>query len=130
MPDDKNKAGRKRTASRGQLTIEAKLLDPGLPAPLPGDMYTISLMRYEVLKVLRGEYPHRFIFVGHSAPDLHSPSFRVGVVHRLQLSRKFPRRSDILNKFENEPHDAGVFFCLSFEAIDLSKDGKEKRQVV
>ena len=117
MSDDKDKAARKRTGSREQLTIEAMVMDTGLPAPKPGDMYIISLMRYEVLQVVRGKYPHQFILVGHSMPDLQSPQFRIGVLHRLQLSREFPKRSSILNKFENELRDAGAFFCLSFEVI-------------
>ena len=117
MSDGKDRSGNKKTGSRGQLTIEARLLDTGLPAPKPGDMYIISLMRYEVLKVVRGKYPHRLILVGHSMPDLQSPQFRIGVLHRLQLSREFPKRSSILNKFENELRDAGVFFCLSFEVM-------------
>ncbi len=117
MAGGKDKIGRNRV---GQLTIEARLLDVGLPAPKPGDMYIISLMRYEVLKVVRGKYPHQFILVGHSTPDLQSPQFRIGIVHRLQLTREFPKHSSILNKFENESQDAGIFFCLSFEELARS----------
>ena len=109
MADEKTKIG--------QLTIEARLLDVGLPAPKPGDMYIISLMRYEAMKVVRGKYPHQFILVGHSTPDLQSPQFQIGAVHRLQLSREFPKHSTILNKFENESRDAEFFFCLSFEVM-------------
>ena len=112
--------GKKQGASisSGQLTVEAELLDTGFPAPKPGVMYVISPMRYKILKVLQGSYPHQFILVGHHVPDLNSPQFQIGIRHRLHLTRKFPLHASILNKFEAEAHDLGTFFCLSFEVLE------------
>jgi hypothetical protein len=101
--------------------VEAELLDPGEPVPRPGDMYLVSLMRYKVLKVVRGKYRHRFILVGHHLPDLSSPDFRIGIRHRLELTREFPPHATLLNKFEAESREIGVFFCSSFQVL---KGGK------
>jgi|GEM_PF-6516190 len=102
----------------GQLTVEAELLDTGFPAPKPGVMYVISLMRYKVLKVLHGRYPHQFILVGHHVPDINSPQFQIGVRHRLQLTRKFPEHASILNKFKEEARNLDIFFCQSYEVLE------------
>lgn len=120
MPDGKGRTTKKRIAAPANLTVEGELLDVGLPAPLPGITYVISIMRYKVLRVVQGEYSYPYIFVGHDVPDLQSPQFQVSVHHRLQLTRKFPEHSSILNKFEDESRSVGVFFCVSFEVMHES----------
>ncbi|MDD1744614.1 MAG: hypothetical protein LUQ20_02215 [Candidatus Methanoperedens sp.] len=124
MTDSKNKFERKAAISHGQLTVEAELLDIGFPVPRPGVMYVISLMRYKVLRVIRGRYPHQFILVGHHVPDLNSPQFQIGVLHRLDLTGRFPKHASILNKFDDEARDLGIFFCLSFDTITASYDNQ------
>jgi len=118
VPAKKDKPKGRKSVSDKHLIIEAELLDPGLEAPRPGDAYIISLMLYEVLNVIRGVYPHRFILVGHHLPDLNSPQFRVGVHHRLNLTRHFPEGASLLNKFMGQIDNAGSFFCLSFEVLE------------
>lgn len=115
MAENKRQAAGTETAQ--PLIIEAELLDPGPPAPRPGDMYIISLMRYLVLKVLQGEYPHPFILVGHDLPDLSAQTFQIGARHRLYLVRLFPKHASILNKFEHKMTQAEIFFCSSFDDI-------------
>jgi hypothetical protein len=117
MASTKDKHKRAEATSSATLTVEAELLDTGLPAPKPGVLYAISIMRYKVLKVTRGKYPHQFIFVGHKFPDLQSPQFSVGTRHRLRLTRRFPKQVTILNGFENESKETGIYYCLSFEVI-------------
>ena len=117
MKTGKGKRRKKKTGSRGQLELEAELLDTGLLAPKPGDSYIIPIMRYRVLKVVAGQYPHQYVFVGHSMPDLQSPQFRIGARSRMRLTREFPEHATILNGFEDESRDTGVFFCLSFDAL-------------
>jgi hypothetical protein len=102
------------------LTIDAELVDPGEPAPQPGDMYIISLMLYRVLRVIRGTYPHQSVLVGHETPDLTAPQFQAGRRHRLQLTHEFPPHATILNKFEREVGRSGIFFCTAFESLDSS----------
>jgi hypothetical protein len=118
MKTGKSKRRKKKPGSRGELVIEGELLDTGLPAPKPGDSYIIPIMRYGVLKVVAGQYPHQYVFVGHSMPDLQSPQFRIGARHRMRLTREFPEHSTILNGFDDESRDAGVFFCLSFDPLN------------
>jgi hypothetical protein len=118
MQTGKSKRRKKKTGSSAQLEIEAELLDTGSLAPKPGDSYIIPIMRYRVLKVVAGQYPHQYVFVGHDRPDLQSPQFRIGARHRMRLTRDFPEHSTILNGFEDESRDVGVFFCLSFDALN------------
>lgn len=118
MPTKKDKSKSQKSVSGEQLTVEAELLDPGIEAPVPGDSYVISLMLYEVLKVISGVYPHRLILVGHHVPDLNSLQFRVGVRHRLNLTQRFPEDATILNKFLGQIDNVGSFFCLSFEVLE------------
>ncbi len=85
----------------GSLAVEARLLD--LPAPFPAnDLYNyVFIMKYRVLKVLRGQYDDSIILVGHynprfARPDIHDDmdslvdgpltSFQPGDVHLLVLS--------------------------------------------
>ena len=116
MPSGKDK--QKNLPSQEQLVVEAELLDTGMEAPGPGIMYIISLMRYKVLKVVQGVYPYQFILVGHHVPDLNSPEFHIGVRHLLHLSKDFPDHANILNKFQDESDQEGVFFCVSFEVLE------------
>ena len=97
------------------LVVDAKLLDTGAPAPKPGIVYVVSLMRYEVLRIIRGEYPHRSIFVGHRLPDLAAAEFRVGAVYRLYLTKQFPEHAGILDTFQTDVSKAMSFFCLLLE---------------
>jgi hypothetical protein len=104
-------------ASSVELIVDAEILDPGLPAPRPGGVYLIPIMRYRVLQVVHGTYPHPEIFVGHDQPDLQAPAFQPGVRHRLHLTRRFPAYASPMNPFRQETHGLGVFFCVSFEVI-------------
>ena len=119
MPGDQEHAETTGTISGEQpLIIEAQLLDPGIPASRPGDMYVISLMHYQVLRVVEGIYPHELILVGHHNPNLSAPEFQIGVRHRLHLVRQFPKNASLLNKFVEEAQEIGSFFCLAFETLE------------
>lgn len=100
------------------LVVDATLRDAGNPAPQPGFVYIVSLMRYEILDVVDGEYPDSSIFVGHHSPNLMGPEFRVGASHRLRLTREFPRYATILDKFQTELSTTKPFFCVSFEVLE------------
>jgi hypothetical protein len=100
-----------------ELVVVGRLLDPGLPAPLPGVVYVVSLMHYEVVRVLTGEYPHPSIYVGHHLPDLGGEEFRTGVLHRLRLTSEFPPHATILDKFRTEVSASSPFFCAAFEVV-------------
>jgi hypothetical protein len=102
----------------GTWIVDAELLDTGLLAPRPGDMYVISLMRYQVLQVVQGVYSQAFILVGHAMPDLSAPAFQIGRKHRLQLIRQFPKHASILNKFEHYADGSEIFFCPAFQVIE------------
>ena len=100
-----------------QLVVDARLLDAGIPAPKPGIVYTVSLMHYEVLKVVRGNYSHPSIFVGHHNPNLSEQEFAVGSNHRLYLTKEFPAHANILDKFQTFISRSESYFCLSFEVL-------------
>ncbi len=87
--------------ARGSLTIEARLEE--IPAPFPAnDLYNyVYIMKYRVLKVLRGRYTDSVILVGHYNPrfareEITDPmdslvdgdltSFNPGDIHRLALT--------------------------------------------
>jgi len=87
--------------TRGSLAIEAKLEE--IPAPFPAnDLYNyVYIMKYRVLKVLRGKYSDSVILVGHYNPrfarsEITDPmdslvdgdltSFNAGDVHLLALT--------------------------------------------
>jgi hypothetical protein len=97
------------------LVAEADLVDPGIPVALKGESWTISLMRYSIVRILEGDYPGDQLFVGHDDPDLSSPAFQAGVRHRLWLTRTFPDQAMILSATSEREH--GAFFCLRFELI-------------
>ena len=86
--------------ARGSLAVEARLEE--IPAPFPAnDLYDyVYIMRYRVLKVLRGTLADSVILVGHYNPrfsrreitdgmdslvDGDLSSFNPGDVHRLAL---------------------------------------------
>jgi hypothetical protein len=117
MSDDKDSSKRVEPSTAATLTIDAELIDTGEPAPRPGDMYIVSLMLYKVLNVVRETYSHPFILVGHYVPNLSSSEFRIGIRHRLHLTREFPPHASILNKFKAEELHMGIFYCPSFEVI-------------
>jgi hypothetical protein len=98
-----------------ELVVEADLVDPGIPVPARGEAWVISLMRYSVVQVLSGEYPHDELFVGHDDPDLDAAEFREGVRHRLWLTPTFPEQAAILSPVPERPH--GAFYCLRFELV-------------
>ena len=101
-----------------KLLVEAKLVDPGSPAPLPGIIHIVSLMQYKVLQIIRGQYAHSEIYVGHYLPNLDAPEFRPGVCHRLQLTQNFPDETSVLDKFQNAVSKSEQFFCTAFEVIE------------
>ena len=101
--------------NEAELVLVGELLDTGYPAPKPGPTYVIPLMRYRVVRVERGDYPHEHILVGHDLPQLGSPTLRIGDRYRLHLTSHFPERASILNKWEDDGRALGWFFCLSFE---------------
>jgi len=98
-----------------ELIVEADLIDPGIPVPAKGESWVISLMRYTVVRVLEGEYPHDDVFVGHDDADLDTPEFRAGVRHRLWLTRTFPEQATILSA--TATREEGAFYCLRFELV-------------
>jgi hypothetical protein len=100
------------------MTLDGELLDVGAPAPKPGTMYVISIMRYAVLRVVRGTYGQAFVHVGHHMPDLSAPAFRIGARHRLELTTEFPTHATLLQPANAGDEKAGVFFCLKFEMLD------------
>lgn len=95
------------------LVIEGELLVLGPEPDLPGDTLSISVSEYWVLRVLNGQYAHRFILVGHSYADRMSTTFVVGALHRLDLTRHFPPHASLLNPFAAEAPRLGVYFCGS-----------------
>ena len=98
-----------------QLVVDAKLMDVGIPAPKPGIIYSVSLMQYEVLKVIHGKYRHPFIFVGHHLPDLGGSKFVTGTKHRLYLTKEFPEHASILDKYQTPVSGRERYYCLRFE---------------
>ena len=100
-----NKRAESKTAAdlpaTGGLAIEARLEE--VPGPFPAnDLYDyVFIMKYRVLKVLRGSYDDSVILVGHYNPrfarsEIHGvmdslvdgdiTSFNPGDVHRLVLT--------------------------------------------
>lgn len=67
--------------------------------------------------MLAGHYAHPFILVGHSYEDRMSPTFVVGVRHRLDLTRRFPPHASLLNPFTAEAPQLGVYFCRSLTVL-------------
>jgi hypothetical protein len=109
--------GRDKLRAGATLVVDASLLDAGAPAPKPGIIYTVSLMRYQVQRIVRGEYAHASIFVGHHLPDLGAPEFRVDARHRLFLTRQFPEHASILDAFQTDVSKTTPFFCLSLDVL-------------
>ena len=101
------------------LIIEATLEDSGLPVPDPGE-WTIPLMRYAVVRVLEGEYPHRELYVGHEHADPDAPEFQLGVRHRLRLTPTFPDQASLLTPWD--VRDRGAFYCLGFDLVAETSD--------
>ena len=102
--------------STANLLVEAKLFDVGTQAPLPG-IKIISLMKYEVLKVLEGECRQSSILVGHKKPNYGS-GFIPGSVYRLSLNKRFPEDCHIINAFEQEIESLDGYYCIDFELIN------------
>jgi hypothetical protein len=98
------------------LLIDAVLEDPGRPVPDPGDEWLIALMRYGVLRVVEGDYPHPKLFAGHNRPRLGTPEFEVGVRHRLTLTREFPEHANLVAP--PDVGELGVFYCPRFEVLE------------
>ena len=78
------------------LVVVARLVDAGKPVPHCGRMHYVVVMRYEVRRVIEGEYVGQDLFVAQSCPEMgHGPSgaavkpFKVGETYRLTLA---PRR--------------------------------------
>ncbi|MGB2904098.1 MAG: hypothetical protein WBJ68_08840 [Candidatus Dechloromonas phosphoritropha] len=110
--------GRDKARAGASLVVEARLLDAGASAPKPGIVYIVSLMQYEVLGIVHGEYPHSSIFVAHHLPDLGAAGFRVGTRHRLYLTKQFPEHASILDAFQTELSKSSRFFCLLYEILE------------
>ncbi len=117
---------REDTQAKAQLIVDAKLLDIGLPAPNPGIIYTVSLMHYEVMEIIRGDYPHSSIFVGHDLPNLTESDFSVGTCHRLWLTKEFPQYASILDKFQTAVSGTKPFFCLFFDVLEHLNGNRKK----
>lgn len=98
-----------------QLVVDARLMDVGIPSPKPGMIYSVSLMHYEILKVIHGNYCHPFIFVGHHLPGLGGMEFIVGTKHRLYLTKEFPEHASILDKYQTPISGTESYYCLRFE---------------
>lgn len=111
--------GRDKARAGASLVVEARLLDAGASAPKPGIVYIVSLMQYEVLGIVHGEYPHSSIFVAHHLPDLGAAGFRVGTRHRLYLTKQFPEHASILDAFQTELSKSSRFFacCMRFSNL-------------
>jgi hypothetical protein len=99
------------------VILEAELEDPGRQAPDPGALYVIGIMRYRVLRVVEGDYPHEHAYVGHHRADLSQPEFQPGARHRLTVTREFPAGATLLNTFDVGAE--GVLYCTSFELISV-----------
>lgn len=98
-----------------RLVLDALLEDPGRQAPRPGALYVIALMRYRVLAVIEGDYPHEHVFAGHHWADLSAPEFQSGVRHRLELTPQLPAGATLLHDFDVGADD--VFYCTAFEVV-------------
>jgi hypothetical protein len=110
-------SGSARADGPASLIVDAELLDVGAPAPKPGATYVIALMRYKVLRVVRGSYKDSLIEVGHDMPDLGSPKFRVGARHRLELTTEFPKQATLLQSPTAVAGKSGIFFCTKFAML-------------
>jgi hypothetical protein len=97
------------------LILDAELEDPGRQVPRPGALHVIGVMRYRVLAVVRGDYPHDVVYVGHHWADLALPEFQPGTRHRLELVPEFPAGATLLNEFDVATE--GVYYCTSFEVL-------------
>lgn len=81
-----------------ELEVEARLVErPGAVAC--GALHAVVVMRYEVVRVTAGDYPHRELLVAHSCPEMGSTMckelpgerikrFHVGDTHHLRGSQK------------------------------------------
>lgn len=81
-----------------ELEVEARLVErPGAVAC--GALHAVVVMRYEVVRVVAGDYPHRELLVAHSCPEMGSTQckelpgerierFQVGDTHHLRGSQK------------------------------------------
>jgi hypothetical protein len=101
--------------SDAELIVDARLEDPGRQEPMPGDTYTLSVMRYAVERVVEGDYTHQELFAAHAWADLGSPEFQPGTRHRLWLTREIPPRATWTVDWEPAP--GGILFCLRYEVL-------------
>ena len=81
-----------------ELEVEARLVErPGAVAC--GALHAVVVMRYEVVRVVAGGYPHKELLVAHSCPEMGSTRckelagerikrFHVGDTHHLRGSQK------------------------------------------
>ena len=99
-----------------ELVLDGELLDPGIPVPAPGDGLSVSVMRYAVLAVVQGSYPHDVVLVAHD-PWQDVSGFTAGARHRLHLSRELPADASLVNPFAAEAPRLGVYFCPRFEEL-------------
>jgi hypothetical protein len=76
------------------LTVQARLVAPGLSVPHCGVLKFTQLMRYEVLDVVEGSCSEKEILVAQACPETalrdgrgRLAPFRAGDLHRLRLRR-------------------------------------------
>lgn len=81
-----------------ELEVEARLVErPGAVAC--GALHAVVVMRYEVVRVVAGGYPHKELLVAHSCPEMGSTRckelpgerikrFHIGDTHHLRGSQK------------------------------------------
>jgi hypothetical protein len=88
-------------APHDDVVVVARLLDAGPATPHCGRLHVGVLMRYQVVRVVRGSLPSREFLAAVGCPTMSRASyggaaagtlraFRVGDVHRLVLSRTVP----------------------------------------
>lgn len=97
----------------GDLIIEARLVDV-VEAPLCGILHTAAAARYEVVRVVRGSYSGRELYVIHDCSPLTRQN--VGEVHRLTLSRRPPPAAgSVFDTFADR--NAPRFWVVRFEVV-------------
>jgi hypothetical protein len=108
-----------------EIELEAIVDAPGPPAPDPGHAHAISITRYKVLRVLRGQYAHPFALVGHDLANLSSLDFRPGVRKVLRLTTAFPPHTSQLNPFARESPGVPALYCLDSRTLTNASDRRD-----
>lgn len=100
------------------LTIIGRIISQGPQAPRAGDGLALPVYEYEVVDPA-GELKRGMrVGVAHLLADVNDPTFAVGRLRRLLLSRDFPRGSTLLFRSESASHGRVVWFCAESTAVD------------